>query len=374
MLVVLGGVALIGGGRRLLQAWNARKAVTRLEEPDITPAEIESVSAFGRSGLTELFRIFGESTRSDLREAAGRAIANLWAQDQLIAEEEKALVRRGYTATWNARRRYPRALKSEIPIRVSYGLPFLESASSGIKPENLEWSHRVTGARRAALEAYSDWRPGTGLSEFSIIASDFETNGPHRIALQARVRTRDLTESWQIELPHLPFNFEFDPRLEVGSLLALADADREQSIQRSIRLESPEPTGETESHFLPLNAEMAIRNPPSLLITTPLACDLAHRVFVEFDQVSGRFPWGAILLSGQGGRRTEGEIERERSRSFPIGPVEPIPPGILDRPGRRHLRLFLEADPDRGWTDPEIRSIWPGTIETGWVDVEIVRR
>ena len=61
------------------------------------------------------------------RDAAGRAIAALWAQDQLIAEEEQALVRRGYAANWSARRRYPRAIRSEIPITVTYGLPFLQA-------------------------------------------------------------------------------------------------------------------------------------------------------------------------------------------------------------------------------------------------------
>ena len=110
VLVVLGGVVLVGGGRKLLHAWKARKAVARLSEPDITPREIEYVAQFGRSGLPELFRIFGEPPSSSLRDAAGRAIAVLWAHDQLIAEEEQALVRRGYTVEWIARRRYPRAL------------------------------------------------------------------------------------------------------------------------------------------------------------------------------------------------------------------------------------------------------------------------
>ena len=54
------------GGRRpqTLQAWKARKAVARLSEPDITPREIESVAQFGRSGLPELFRLFGEPPSS----------------------------------------------------------------------------------------------------------------------------------------------------------------------------------------------------------------------------------------------------------------------------------------------------------------------
>src|SRR5271165_7610752 len=51
VLVVLGGVVLLGGGRKLLLAWKARKAVARLSEQDITPRQVKSVTQFGRSGL-----------------------------------------------------------------------------------------------------------------------------------------------------------------------------------------------------------------------------------------------------------------------------------------------------------------------------------
>ena len=60
VLIVVGGVLLLGGGRRLLQLWQAR-SLARLGEPDVTPEEIEAVARFGRSGLAELFRIFAES-------------------------------------------------------------------------------------------------------------------------------------------------------------------------------------------------------------------------------------------------------------------------------------------------------------------------
>ncbi len=236
VLVVLGGVVVLGGGRKLMQAWKARKAVARLSEPDVTPREIESVAQFGRSGLAELFRIFSEPPASPSRNAAGRAISVLWAHDQLIAEEEQALVRRGYAVEWIARRRYPRAIRGEIPIRAEYGLPFLTTDGPGIKPADLEWSHRITGARRAGLEEYSPWTPGAGHVDSTIVPADFETNGPHRLALQTRVRTRGLTATWQIDLPHIPFNFEFDPRLDIQSLLALPDDHRAERIAGSVRL------------------------------------------------------------------------------------------------------------------------------------------
>jgi hypothetical protein len=374
VLLVVGGVLLAGGGRRLLHFWQARRGLTRLAEPDVTPEEIEAVARFGRSGLPELFRLFAEAPSQTLRDAAGRAISLLWAGDQLIAEEEQALTRRGYAATWSARRRYPRALRSPIPITVTYGLPFLSEAGPGIKPANLEWSHRITGARRAALEEYSPWTSGAGYLTFSVIPGDFDTSGPHRLALQARVRTRDLTDAWQIELPHLPFSFEFDPHLDVAALLGLADEPRGGAFARSVRLENEDVRGDAPTRFLDLNSEFTIRNPPRLVVVAPLPCDLAHQAYLEIENVDGRFPAGTLVVSGQGSIRGESQASVAGSKTLPIGPVEPIPYEALDRPGPKRIRLVLEADADLGWTDPDVRSIWPGTIETGWVSVEIVRR
>ncbi len=374
VLIVLGAVVLLGGGRRVWQSWKARRAVARLSEPDVTPEEIESAAQFGRSGLPELFRIFGEPSSPSLREAAGRAISALWAHDQLIAEEEQALVRRGYTVEWIARRRYPRAVRNEIPIRATYGLAFLRPDGPGIKPVDLEWSHRITGARRAALEEYSAWTPGAGRIDFAIVPTDFDTNGPHRLALQTRVRTRGLTDAWQIDLPHIPFNFEFDPRLDVLSLLTLPDEHRAETIASAIRLEKSPSLPDDPSSFVALNQDLMIRNPPQVVIATPIPCDIAHRVSLEFDELPGRFPAGHLLLSGQGQSRTEISATPTAVRAFPIGPIEPIPRELIGNPGNRRIRLWLEADPDRGWTDPDVRSIWPGTLETDWVPVEIVRR
>jgi hypothetical protein len=373
VLVILGAVVLIGGGRRLLQAFRARKAVARLAEKDVSPAEIMAVASFGRAGLHDLFRIFGESPSATHRDAAGRAIASLWGQDELIAEEEQALVRRGYAVTWSARRRYPRAIRAEIPITVTYGLPFLSEDDTGVKPTNLEWSHRLTGARRATLEEFSPWTVGPGRLDVQLIPGDFETSGPHRLALQTRVRTVGLTESWQIELPHIPFNFEFDPRLEPGSLLALPDDVRGETMARSIRLETQGPTEGQPVRFLALSGDMAIRNPPRVVVSTPLPCDLAHHLFLEIDGVAGRFRAGRIILSGQGNTRSEDVGQSLEPPRFDLGPIEPVPGEALDRPGVRRLRVILEADADLGWTDPEVRSIWPGTIETGWVEVELMR-
>ena len=46
----------------------------------------------------------------------------------------------------------------------------------------------------------------------------------------------------------------------------------------------------------------------------------------------------------------------------------------IDRPGERRIRLVLIADPELGWADPDVRSIWPGTLMTEWAPVKAIRR
>jgi hypothetical protein len=370
VLVVLGLALLVGGGRRLLQGWRARRAVGRLNEPDVTPEDVEAATAHGRAGLMDLFRILGTAKSEPLRLAAGHALAVLWARDELIAEEEKALIRRGYTVAWHARGRYPRALKAPIPIAVTYGVPFLREGDAGVGPANLEWSHRILGARRAGLESFSPWTAGPGRAEFAVIPDDFETNGPHKLILHARARTAGLTESWELDLPHIPFTIEFDPRLAVEALFTLLDESRAEAIARAVRLERSETDESEPAHYLDLSDEWALRDPPVLAVATPLPCDLAHKVEIEWEGLLGGFAAGAVVLSRQ---RTSREVP-ESVRRFPLGPLAPLPPGMIDRPGARRLRAILTADPDRGWADPDVRSIWPGTITTDWIDVAIVRR
>ena len=372
--VALGAVVLIGGGRKLTSWWQARRAVARLGEPNVTLGEIEAVAEYGRAGIYELLRIFSSSTSEQERQAAGRALARLWRLDQLVAEEEQAVVRRGYTVTWHARRRYPRALRTEIPIAATYEVPFLEDGNQRVGPANLEWSHRVLGARRAATEEFSPWTPGRGRVELTIFPGDFETNGPHRLVLQTRIRTAGLTDSWQIEPPQVPFNFEFDPVLRLDAIMTLPDVARDQSVTQAIKLESDGAGRGEVASYLSLGEEWTIRNPPRLVVATPLFCDLAHTIWVEFEGVAGRFAGGRLVVSGQGQAHPAGTSSEMQLRRFDLGPVTLLPPGAIERPGPRRMRTWLEVDPGSGWADPDIRSIWPGQTQTDWVEVEIMRR
>ena len=61
-------------------------------------------------------------------------------------------------------------------------------------------------------------------------------------------------------------------------------------------------------------------------------------------------------------------------RRVPLGEIAPIEAGVIERPGQRRVRVALEAVAERGWADPDVRSIWPGQMQTNWVEVEIVRK
>ena len=118
-----------------------------------------------------------------------------------------------------------------------------------------------------------------------------------------------------------------------------------------------------------LNDALALRNPPSIETAAALPCDLAHRIEVEFEGIAQRIDAGSLTLA----REDSGPIERG-ARLHPIGPFDPANvPGDLAL-GNSRLRVILEPDLELGWGCPEIRSIWPETIVTNWVDCRIVRR
>ena len=363
VLGFLGSALLIGGGRKAWQGVQARRAVAALNAADPLPEEVEAAADHGREGLIDLFRLLGTAEKPEVRAAAGRGLAALWARDDLIVEEEKALVRRGFVANWRGRRRYPRALAEPIRFEVAYGVPFLVDGGPGVGPSSLEWSHRVLGGERAGLEVASPWTKGHGLARFEVDPADFPTDGPHRLALAAKVRVVGLTDAWEIELPHLPFSFEFDPILAVDSLLTTEDGPRAAAFAAASRWEPAEAAGATPRH-LDLTPDLVLRDPPDLVVGPLLPCDLAHRLEIEFEGVPGRYRAGsAVALADQ-----------PAPRRFPIEAIRGLPPDAIGRAGEVRLRAWLVADSALGWADPDVRALWPGTLATDWTAARVIRR
>ena len=367
VLAFLVSVFLIGGGRKVLQGIRARRLVAALGGSSPVVADVEAAPEHGRAGLIDLFRLLGTADRPEVRDAAGRALARLWRADELIVEEEKAVVRRGYAATWHARRTYPRALAVPIPIRVEFGVPFLVDQAGAVGPEHLVWSYRLLGTGRASLEEWTEAAPGVPSARFALIPDDFATLGPHRLALHARVRTVGLTDTWELDLPHIPFSFEFDPHLAVDALLTLPDAARATRFAGAVGLVARDEAATDSAPPLALGDDLVLRDPPSVQLRGPLPCDLAHRLGVEFEGVLGTFGAGSVVA-------VAADLADGLVATVPLGAVEDFSPDAIDRPGPCRLRVVLTADPSLGWGDPAVRSVWPDSITTGWVDGKIIRR
>ena len=377
VLGFLASALLFGGGRKVWQGVRARRAVAALGAVDVRPSEVLAAAEHGREGLIELFRLLGTAEGPEVRDAAGRALAMIWGRDDLIVEEEKALVRRGFAVSWKARRRYPRGLRRAIPIEVHYGVPFLAVDKTGDRPEvtaaDLEWSHRVLGTERAGLLEPSPWTRGTGLARFELEPTDFATLGPHRLALAASVRVVGLTDNWELELPHLPFSFEFDPILAVEAMMTTEDGPRAEAFARAIGLVEPRNVPEYAPGPLDLTPDLVLRDPPALSVATPLPCDLAHRLEIEIEGVPGRYRAGSVVVVGD--RGAKGSVAADAGLPyFPPGPILGLPADAVDRPGDRRIRYVLTADPELGWGDPDVRSVWPGPLATDWATVRVIRR
>jgi hypothetical protein len=368
---------VVGGGLKLWQARQARRLASRLREPGVEPEEIREAAKYGRAVLPELVDLLDPKTAPPVRDAAGATLAVLWAQDELIPEEEKGIVTRGFDVRWHARRRYPRDQKTPIPVEIRFGVPFLGDDGPGVKVGQLEWSYRVAGAQRASMERFSPWQAGPVRVVFTLEPADFATNGPHRLSLQAKVRTVGLTSAWEMDLPHSPFSFEFDPNLSVDSLLTAPDSSRAERLAQSVQLRAPEIAGDDpEPRFIPITEELALRDPPELVVTDP-PCDLAHAVAIEFEGIPGLFPAGSLIVSRDRLRSSTGPqspgAEATTSARFPLVPESILPSVTLDRPGEHRLRAVLTADPHLGWADPDVRSLWPGTVTTDWAEVRVIR-
>lgn len=357
VFVVLFAVVGVGGGRRMLQAWRARRAIARLDDPGVSPTEVEQVGRFGRAGAYPLFHILSDDARPDHRDAAARALLRIWTADELVAEEEQAIVRRLYHVRWEARRTYPRALKRPIPIGLFAGIrEFLPDESERTRGGKLLQSYRVTGTGRASFEEDSPWQPGVIDTRVTIDPDDFPTDGPHRLVLQARIRTGPhLNGDWEIELPHSAFRFEFDRRLQVDSLLTHLDESRRAAMESGLAF-SPDAITSID-----LGDRYKLTDVPELRVAAGLPCDIAHRVEFEFEGYPGLHPARPLVVSG------------ERGGTYWV-PEMDAPSGADLRPGEIRLRAILTADAELGWTDPAIRSIWPGAITTGWVAARVLRK
>jgi hypothetical protein len=88
------------------------------------------------------------------------------------------------------------------------------------------------------------------------------------------------------------------------------------------------------------------------------------------ENVDGRWSVGEWVESAQSIIGSEGIIPKnwpERALRVSGGDAG------LTRGGQYRMRIVLEPNPERGWSDPMIRSVWPDSIVSDWVAVDVVR-
>lgn len=357
---------VLGGGAKWVQLARARRAVDRISGDDPEVEAIAEAAEHGRAGVADLFRLLAHPTKPEIRIAAGRALSRLWKADQLIPEEEQAIVSRGHVVTWKARRRYPRDLSRPIPMAVDFAIPFLDEDTDGdgVRADQLLWSYRIAGTDRATLETYSSWSSAPAGAVFAIDPRDYSSNGPHRLVLHLRVRTDKLTSIWERDLPQTPFTFEFDAGLKLDSLLTMPDEPRASALAKAIGLAPPR-SGSGGPNFAPLNSVVALRDPPHLQIRFPIPCDLAHGIRLEIEGLSENVESGDLVVCGQSGPPNLLEI--------PLRIPANLPDDAFDQPTEARMRAVLTVDPQLGWSDPDVRSVWPGSLVTDWYPVRLVR-
>ena len=92
---------------------------------------------------------------------------------------------------------------------------------------------------------------------------------------------------------------------------------------------------------------------------------------LEIENVAGRWSAGEWIESAQTMIVSEGVLPKIwPEKAFRVLGVE----SGLTRGGQYRMRVVLEPNPERGWSDPMIRSVWPDSIVSEWVNVDVVRK
>lgn len=358
----------LGGGRKWLAGRRGLRMADRLAANQATPDEIRSSHQFGRAVVRDLFQVMAEGPSTQHRLAAIEALVRLWQADELIAEEEKAIVTRSMVADWQIRRKYPRGLTGPIEITATFGMPQLTDVKlNEWFARHLRWQYRISGTRRVTDDAWQAAPIAFPRCSIEIMPDDFPDDGPHRLLLHLRVATDSLTDNWQIDLPAQTTSFEWDDHLQPNALATLPDSHRASQWAAAIGFIAPAAV-EAAPVFLKLNEQFAIRNPPMPALKRPLPCDLAHRVVIELDQSSGRWHAGQWLEAAH--------THNTQAQAWTTWPAEAAcatPPATPLHGGTYRMRVVLEPTPARGWSDPHIRSVWPEAITSDWVEVQLVR-
>lgn len=375
MFISVVAFLMFGGGRKWLKSIHGRRLADKIAHGTANPDEILGSYRYGRVVVQDLFEALTGGASDEIRHSAFEALVRLWQADELIAEEEKAIVTRSFQIKWNHRRKYPVSLNGTFDISATYGLFELkDSELQRWLSDHSRWSYRIQGTRRAVDEQWKQnlCDPPFALTEIN--SRDFPENTVHRIALFVRFRTFNQTSNWEIELPSQPTSFEWDLNLELNALLAPIVESELDVFTNAMNWQPaslPGP-GQEGPRLVQISPGFAIHNPPETVISSPLPRDLSHAVFIELQGVTGLIPAGEWLIACR--KSSENLFQSYRSGShWDVSPDSYIDDQLIGHAGRFQMRLVLKPIAHRGWANPEIRSVFNSKISFPWVEIEIVR-
>lgn len=377
MFLAVVAFLLIGGGRKWHRSWQGRKLANRIADGLASSDEILLSSRYGRIAVPDLFHLLSSTeTEQTKKNAALRALISLWREDELIIEEEKAIIIRSFEVQWKHRRKYPRDMTGSFTIHASFGLPqLIDNELTSWLEKHLQWSSRITGSRRATDQQWKTSDAFRPKIQCDINPEDFPENSVHRIGLYVRLKTRDLSSNWELELPATNSSFEWDEYLQTDALKAPFSDEEANQLNNALQwvpIAGSDQVALTMNH-VKISPEFAVANPPLCMVQRPLPRDLAHQIYLEIQGVSRMIPVGEWVVAL---RNSDSVLNPEAEVTCPpweISPEDLLSDSEISRAGNHMIRLILEPVTHRGWANPDVRSVYSGRIEMPWINVELVR-
>lgn len=362
---------LLGGARKWLAASRGRKMADRIADGHASLDEIRQAARHGRTVLPDLLATLADGKSEDLKSAALQSLVELWRADELIAEEEKAIITRAFQIIWKQRRKYPRDYDGKFQIHALMCLPKIhdESCRNWLS-QHLRWETRVTGTRKATDD---QWRviPHSEMQlQIHIESRDFPEDCVHRVMFFTRVSTNELTSNWTLDLPGQATTFEWDQHLKSGALKADFDEKEATIMQEALAWERNAEPDTMQPQLVAISSGFAIHRPPLAILTVPLPRDIAHEAVLEIEEVSSNIKLKSYVIASRGSVTTP----HKQRKVIPLEIAGLIDDSAISRAGKYRARINLQPKSEMGWADPEIRSVWPGPLASPWVEIEIVRR
>ena len=360
---------IFGGIRRWMAARAGQKTADRIANGIASQDEIRNSFRHGRAVLPDLLAMLGEETSIDQKKAAFEALLRLWQADELIPEEEKAILTRAFQIRWKQRRKLPRDFSGIFQIHVFIGLPEIEDEScrQWLK-SHLTWEMRVSGTRRATDDQWKKINDSEMKLVIEINSRDFPEETVHRIMLHTRATTTHLTSNWVLDLPSQSTSFEWETHLKALALRADFDDAESKEMQSGLIWRESELESNQESQLLQISHSFGIFKLPTPQLKLPLPRDISHDVILIIDGINSHISLNHAVMECR-----QQPASTQQIRTLPLKIQNLIADDQISHAGKYKARLILKPRPELGWADPEIRSVWPESLEFPSIEIEIVR-